>query len=300
MPTHPHASWLPRWPATLRRRDATQTLPFVDRLPASLRVSLLLPALVIAVGLTLYPLLLAIVTSLESKTGITLERYVGFFNDPKSYAALQRTLGLAFAATLGSIVLSLPLAYVIRRTIRHRTFLRILVTTPLAIPVLIAAYALTVLFSERGLLNNLLVEVLHVLPEPLRLSYTWPGLILACIWRYFPFSALVIIAALEALDPAVEEAAYIAGARPHQVFLRIVLPLLAPALFTGGVITFVGVFGTFSMPLIMGGGGQDVLAVVAYREIEGHFDFGSASTIVVMMAAIQLLLFGVLRRAVRR
>jgi len=285
----------------LERAPKSVSQDFVDVLPATLRIVLLLPALAIALVLTLYPLLLTMLSSLQSASGgWSIQRYVSFFADPRSFAAVQRTLSLAAAATAGSLVLSVAIAYVFRRLERGRAAVRVLVTAPLAIPVLIAAYALTITLSERSLLNNFLVVVLHVLPQPVGLSYTWTGLILACVWRYFPFSALLAIAALEGLNPALEEAAYIAGACPYQVMARIVLPLLVPALVTGGLITFVGVFGTFSMPLIMGGGGQDVLAVVAYREIEGRFDFASASVIVVVMTVLQLSFFGAVRRVFGR
>jgi iron(III) transport system permease protein len=237
-----------------------------------------LPALVIVLVLVVYPLAVAMLTSLQTEHRITLGRYVRFFTTPRSYTILLETLAISGLATVGSVILSVPLAYVIRRYERTRAFLRVLITTPLAVPVLISAYALTLFFAEHGLFNYLVVHVLHLSPRPLAISYTWPGLILACVWRFFPYTALVVAGALEGLDRSIEEAAYSTGARPHQVFLRISLPLLTPAIVTGSVLTFIGAFGTFSIPLVMGRG-QDVLSVVAYRAASS-FDSGSAATIV--------------------
>lgn len=275
-------------------RDAT----FVASLSLPWCWLALLPAMAIVLALVVYPLGVAVLASVQSSDGISLARYVRFFTTPASYAILLRTLAVSCLATLGSVLLSLPLAYVVRRHARTRTFLRVLTTTPLAVPVLISAYALTLFFSEHGLFNYVVVQVLHLAPRPLAISYTWPGLILACIWRFFPYTALVVIGALEALDPSIEEAAYSTGARPYQVFFRIGLPLLAPALVTGSLLTFIGAFGTFSIPLIMGRG-QDVLSVVAYRAATS-FDWGTAATVVVIMAVVQLALLAVYTRSLGR
>ncbi len=259
----------------------------------------LIPALGIVGALVLYPLALAVTTSLRGPHGITLDRYIRFFSNPKSYTILLQTLLISGLATLGSIALSLPLGFVVRRSDRNRTILRVLTATPLAVPVLISAYALTLFFSEHGLFNYLLVRVLHVAPQPVQISYTWAGLVLACVWRFFPYTALVVIGALEALDPSIEEAAYSTGARPVQVLLRVSLPLLTPAIVTGSILTFIGAFGTFSIPLVIGRG-QDVLSVVAYRYALTFFDWGSAATVVVIMAVIQLSLLVVYTRLLRR
>ncbi len=259
----------------------------------------LLPALTVVCVLVLYPLVLAILTSLEGKQGIGLSRYVAFFTTPKSYSILIQTLLISCLSTLGSILLSVPLAYVVRRSDRSRMFLRILTATPLAVPVLISAYALTLFFSEHGLFNYFVVRVLHLASQPLAISYTWLGLVLACVWRFFPYTALVVIGALEALDPSIEEAAYSTGARPSQVLVRITLPLLTPAIVTGSILTFIGAFGTFSIPLIMGRG-QDVLSVVAYRYALTFFDWGAAATVVIVMAAVQLGLLGLYTRLLHR
>ena len=258
----------------------------------------LLPAVAIVLVLVVYPLAVAVHTSLSSEAGLSASRYVRFFATRKSYIVLLQTLIVACVTTAGSVLVSVPLAYVVRRSGRTRTLLRVLTTTPLAVPVLISAYALTLFFAEHGLFNYLLVRLLHVSSVPLRISYTWPGLILACVWRFFPYTALVVIGALESLDPRIEEAAYSTGARPHQVFLRIGLPLLAPAILTGSVLTFVGAFGTFSIPLVMGRA-QDVLSVVAYRAATS-FDWGAAATIVVIMAVIQLAILASYTNVLRR
>lgn len=259
----------------------------------------LAPGLAIVVCLVLYPLGLAIWSSFSAESGLSVQRYMAFFSSPESYRALLRTVGLALATTVASIALSIPLGYVARAHAKLGTVLRLLVALPLAVPVLIAGYSLVLFFSENGLFNNVLVRVLHVLAAPLTISYTWGGLVIACVWRFFPYTGLLVISALEALDKNVEQAAYSIGARPRQVFWRITLPLIAPAMLAGGILTFVSTFGTFSIPLVMGRG-QDVLSVVAYRKATGSLDWPGAATIVLVMTIVQIGVLVGLRRAVTR
>jgi ABC-type spermidine/putrescine transport system permease subunit I len=258
------------------------------------------PGLAIVVCLVLYPIGLAIAASLGiGSGGPTLQRYVAFFSETESYRALVRTVGLALATTAASIVLSIPLGYVGRIPGWIGTLVRVLVALPLAVPVLIAGYSLALFYADNGLLNNLLVRVLHILADPLSISYTWTGLVIACVWRFFPYTGLLLISALQAIDRNIEQAAASTGANPFQVFGRVTLPLIAPAALTGGILTFVSTFGTFSIPLIMGRGG-DVLSVMAYRKISGAFDWPVASTIVIVMAVIQIAVLVGLRRVVTR
>ena len=260
----------------------------------------LAPGLAIVVCLVLYPIGLALWLSLTSSTGaLTLQHYVDFFATGDSYRALLRTLGLALATTAASLLLSIPLGYLGRIPGSIGTLVRVLVSLPLAVPVLIAGYALALFYAENGLFNNLLVRVLHLLSDPLLISYTWTGLVVACTWRFFPYTGLLVIAALQAIDRNVEQAAASTGANPWQVFARVTLPLIAPAALTGAILTFVSTFGTFSIPLIMGRGG-DVLSVMAYRKVSGAFDWPVASTIVIVMAVIQIAVLVGLRRAVVR
>jgi putative spermidine/putrescine transport system permease protein len=260
----------------------------------------LVPGLAIVSGLVIYPLALAASYSLDlGSGGPTTAHYLAFFTDPQSYRATLRTLGLALATTLASLALSIPLGYVARASGRLGAIIRVLIALPLAVPVLIAGYALALFYSENGLFNSLLVRVLHIAPEPLTISYTWTGLLVACVWRFFPYTGLLVVSALQSTDRSVEEAAASTGANPWQTFWRVTLPLIAPAALTGGILTFVSTFGTFSLPLLMGRSAE-TLSVMAYRKVTGSFEWPTASTIVLVMAVIQIaVLVGVRRRVLR-
>ncbi len=258
------------------------------------------PGLAIVVCLVLYPLALAVSYSLDiGAGGPSAAHYLAFFADAQSYRATLRTLGLALATTVASLALSIPLGYVARVSRRLGTIIRVLIALPLAVPVLIAGYALALFYSENGLFNSLLVRVLHIASGPLAISYTWTGLLVACVWRFFPYTGLLVVSALQSTDRTIEEAAASTGANAWQTFWRVTLPMIAPAALTGGILTFVSSFGTFSLPLLMGRSAE-TLSVIAYRKVTGSFDWPTASTIVLVMAVIQVaVLVGIRRRVLR-
>lgn len=258
----------------------------------------LLPGVLVITCLAVFPIGLAAWTSVGLQDGsLSSRHYVAFFSGAESYLALLRTVGLASATTVVSIILSVVLGYVARTSPGTATVVRTLVSLPLAVPVLIAGYALVLFFSDNGLFNNVLVRVLHLFSDPISIAYTWGGLVLACVWRFFPYTALLTINALAAVDRNVELAAASTGATPWQVFTRVTAPIIAPAALTGSILTFVSTFGTFSIPLLMGRGG-DVLSVMAYRKLSGAFDWPAAATIVIVMAVIQIIVLSAMKRVV--
>src|SRR5690348_12711637 len=234
-----------------------------------------------------YPLAYTIDTSLAPKAGAgwTLDNYVAFLGSRDGLGVLALTLWLAFAATLFSILLSLPLALFLRRQFFGRRALQFLMMLPITIPALVGALGLVILYDRTGWLNVILLK-LHLLSEPLAIDYTIHGLILFYVWMFFPYGALVIMSGLGAIDPALEEAGAVMGASPFMVFRRVMLPLLRGSLWAGGVMIFLQCFGAFSVPLLAGGDHQPI-GVKIYRVANVFLDWPQASAMAVVMGIIQ-------------
>ena len=141
--------------------------------------TLLLPAAAAFIGLFCYPMFLTLVLSLRPEgtdAGWTLSHYVAFLTDPDGRAVVLLTFGLALAATVLSVILSVPVALALRRKLPgHRAF-RVVVLVPLVVPGLIGALGLLIFWGPRGWFNLLLTQVLFL--RPLVVTYTLPGLIL--------------------------------------------------------------------------------------------------------------------------
>ncbi len=265
---------------------------------------LLLPALAAFAGLFCYPLALTVRLSFRpegAEAGWTLANYRLFLGDPDGRAVMGLTLGLALAATLASIALSVPLALALRTRLRgHRVF-RLVLLVPLVVPGLIGALGLLLFWGPRGWFNLAVAALVPGLARPLPVDYTVHGLVLFYVWLYFPYTGVTTLAALEAVDPAVEEAAAVAGATRWQVLRHVLLPLARPGILAGSVLTFMAAFGAFSVPLVAGGDYRP-LAVEIYKQIAVPIParWSAASAIAVVMGAMQVAALVTYMRLVRR
>ena len=272
--------------------------------PHAVTLCLLLPALVAFVGLFCYPMLLTAVLSFRpegTEAGWTLTNYAAFLTDPYGRRTMLLTLGLALGATAASVLLSVPLALVLREKLRGHRFFRLVILVPLVVPGLIAALGLLLFWGPRGWFNLAVTQWLPGVERPIGVNYTIHGLVLFYVWLYFPYTCVTTLAALESLDRGIEEAGEVVGATRWQVLRYIVLPLVKPGILAGSVLTFMAAFGAFSVPLIAGGNYR-TLAVEIYKEISVPIParWSAASAIAVVMGTMQVVALATYMRLVRR
>jgi ABC-type Fe3+ transport system permease subunit len=210
------------------------------------------------------------------------------------------TFALSIAATVCSILLSVPLCLLLRQKLRGHRFFRLTMLVPRIVPGLIGALGLLLLFGSRGWVNLSLLQFVPFITEPVRINYTIPGLVLFYTWLYFPFTAVTTLSTLESLDPALEEAAAVSGASSWQALRHIVIPLIMPGILAGSVLTFMAAFGAFSIPLVAGGNYRP-LAVEIYRQINFvPARWSAASARAMIMAALQVAYLTIYMRVLRR
>jgi putative spermidine/putrescine transport system permease protein len=271
--------------------------------PILVTLLMLSPGLLGFFGLFFYPMMVTLVRSLrpEGETiGWTMAHYITFLSEPRARNVIVLTFVLSIGATLGSILLSIPLSLALRRKLRGHRFYRLTMIIPRVVPGLIGALGLLLLLGSRGWLNLFLIQFVPFINEPVSINYTIPGLIFFYIWLYFPFTALTTLSTLEGLDPAIEEAADVAGANRWQVLRHVVIPLIMPGILAGSVLTFMAAFGAFSIPLI-GGGNYRPLSVEIYRQIDfTPARWSAASARAMIMAVLQVIFLTIYMRILRR
>ncbi len=264
---------------------------------------LLLPAIASFFGLFFYPMLLTLILSFrpEGQTvGWTLENYTRFLSDPDGHWVIFLTFILALGSTALSVLLSVPLALLLREKGKGHRFYRLMILIPLVVPGLIGALGLLLFWGPRGWFNLFLMRFLPI-ARPLAVNYTLHGLILFYVWLYFPYTCITTMSSLEALDRSIEEAGEVSGATRWQVLRHIVLPLITPGILAGSVLTFMAAFGAFSVPLIAGGNYRP-LAVEIYKQISVPIParWSAASAIAIVMGALQVIFLSCYMRFVRR
>ena len=157
---------------------------------------------------------------------------------------------------------------------------------PFALPTAVAGIALATLFAADGWLGQPLAAL------GIAIAYKPAGIVVAMIFTSIPFVVRAVQPVLEALPPAVEEAAATLGARPPQIFTRVILPQLMPALASGVVLSFARSLGEFGAVIFIAGNQPYVSKVVSLLIFERlqEFDLPAAAAIASLMLAASLLL----------
>jgi spermidine/putrescine transport system permease protein len=223
--------------------------------------------------------------------GFTLEHYRRFF-DPLYLDILQRTFVWSVACTVICLVLGYPVAYVIARAGRWKSFLLFLVVLPFWTSFLVRTFAMIFLLRDTGLINNWLVK-LGV--DPIAMLYTPFAVMAGLVYGFLPFMILPIYASLEKLDFSLLEAAEVLGARPAERFRRVTLPLSMPGVVAGCLLVFIPALGSFLTSDLLGGAKEMMIGNLVQNQFSAarNWPFGSAASFIVMalvLAAVMLYL----------
>ncbi len=198
---------------------------------------------------------------------------------PRTRMLLWNT-GLLVLCTLAlATAMALPLAWLVSRTdLRGRRLVNILAVIPLATPGYVMAYALIGLSGNFGFMNQVFGFTIP------RLQGLW-GATLALALYTFPYIYLNLRAAFAGLDQSLEEAARALGASPREVFFRVTLPHLMPALMAGWLVVGLYVIGDFGAVALMR---YEVFSYAIYIQFSAAFDRVYAAWLALMLIAIAL------------
>ena len=241
----------------------------------------LLIALPAAVGAVL--LLLPLVALLDRTPWQRLPDLLGRHDVQQ---ALWLSLRCALAATALSLLLGVPLAWVLARTsLPGRRVLRGLVTVPLVLPPVVGGVALLLAFGRHGVLGPLLVEA-GAVP-----AFTTWGVVLAESFVALPFLVLTVEGALAALPRESEEVAGTLGAAPLRVFLTVTLPSVGPSVAAGAVLAGARALGEFGATTTFAGslpGRTQTVPLAVYALLQD--DPAAAYALSAVLLAVSVLL----------
>ena len=251
---------------------------------------LLVPGLAAMVALFVYPFLYGLSISFQPQEGVSaLANYAEFFRDPFLRGTIGKTFWLAVPATIINVAAAIPIAYRMRGRYRGKRFLTIILVVPMTLGTVLVAEGLLSYLGPNGWLNRSLTAV-GLIDDPIRLVHNYWGVLISLIITGFPFAFLLILSYISGIDPTLERAAATLGAGPWDRFRRVTMPLLASGLAITVCLAFVLAFSVFPSAVLVGepAGETRVLSIVAYRAAFEEFDYSMASTIAMIMAALEL------------
>lgn len=260
-------------------------------------LALIAPLAILLLLVFVLPVLLMLPTSFAiyqpgkgTLPGWTLANYAQIVTDSYFHELLARTFGTGLLATAISLVLGLPLAYVLARsTGAARSWLTILIVFPLMLNVVVRSFGWISLLANRGLINNMLTS-LGLIDRPVRMMFNQTGLVVGLTHVYLPVMVLVVAAALRALPRDAEAASAMLGAGPIKTFFLVTLPLTAPGIFAGSVLVFVLAISALVTPRLLGGPAYKVMSTQIYDEFLSTLDWPTGAALAFTLTAAALIL----------
>ena len=220
--------------------------------------------------------------------------FVEAAGDPRFGAALAHSMAFALVSVPLELMLGPALAVLMQAAIRGRALIRVAALLPWAIPTVVAALLWRFMF-EAGPVSGWLVHPV----------LAWVPIVAADVWKTTPFVAILLLAGLQSIDPALDEAARIDGAGPLRRFVTVTLPLLAPALVVAGAFRMLDALRLFDLAYVLTGGGPgtatEPLSLYAFITLMQNlrFGYGSALSIAVFLLTFVIALVWVRAMKVR-
>jgi sulfate transport system permease protein len=216
--------------------------------------------------------------------------FLSAVTSPAALSALELSVGLSLVVAAVNAAAGTLVAWVL---VRDRFFgqsaVNALVDLPFALPTIVAGLVLLVLYGPSS-------------PLGINVAYTRWAILLALAFVTLPFVVRSVQPVLIELDTEMEEAAISLGAGPWQVFSRIVLPNLRPAILSGAALAFARAVGEFGSVVLISGNiplKTQVASVFVYGQIESD-DVAGAAAVSVVLLAISLVVLLALRRGAGR
>lgn len=266
---------------------------------------LVLPVGLVLLGLVAYPFLYAIFISFTSRVVGDAGEWVGFANfryllgQPSFTRAITNTVVLVVVSDVLKLVIGLGLALLLNERIKGQGLFRALVLLPWAMPGFVAFLVWRLLFLPiGGGVNLLLAETgLHggVIDWLGQKSTALPAVIVATVWRGFPFWCISFLAALQNVPSELYEAAKVDGASAWQRFWAVTLPGIRPVILVVVLLSSIWTANSFENIWIMTQGGPSdatmVFPVLAYFGMQTQRLGEAAAVSVALIPALLILVF---------
>ena len=247
-----------------------------------------------------YILYLSFSTRAENGMGVTaqftLDNYLKILN-PSYLKVLGNSLKLAAITTIICLLVGYPFGYLMAKASpKRRTVLMLLLIVPFWTNALVRVYGWRILLMGDGPVNTFLLT-LGVIDQPLKLLNTFGAVVLGMVYALLPFMILPTYSSVEKMDWALVEASRDMGSSPLRAFVTVTLPLTAPGMLAGCVLTFVPSIGLFFMSDLLGGSNDVFLGNLINDQLLKSRDWPFAAALSVVVMLLTSLFLWIYRRA---
>jgi multiple sugar transport system permease protein len=270
-----------------RRRRLTERAKEERRLAAML----VAPAAIVMLAVTAYPIVDAIVLSLQradlrfphATKFIGLSNYGHVLSAPVWWQDVLHTVIITVVSVSIQFVLGMALALVMHRTLVARGLVRSIALIPYAMVAVVAAYSWELAWS---LNSGWIPKLLGLSGDPLSHTFgTYVAIIIAEVWKNTPFMALLLLAGLALVPDELLEAAKVDGASAWQRFIKITVPLMKPAILVALLFRTLDAFRIFDTIYIFNQGAQgtESISMLNYSTLLNRLNLGLGSAVSVLL-----------------
>ena len=268
------------------------------------------PATFVLIGFFGYPLFYEIYASFTNKTvgeagkWVGLDNYSYLISDPTFRTAAINTIVYVTAVQSGKFLLGLAVALLLQQQLRGRTIWRALVLVPYALPGFVAYAVWRLIYNpDVGALNIFLMQI-GIIDSPIAFlsnsDWAMPSVILATIWKGFPFWTIMFLAALQSVPKELHEAAATDGCNAVQRFRNVSLPGIRPVILIVFMISTITTINSFEAIWLTTGGGPGsattILPIFAYKSLTAFQIGQSAAAALALVPVLFILVFFVMKR----
>ena len=295
--------------AATETRRAKGRAKLSDRSNAEQRLGwkLAMPAFVIMLLVTAYPILQAIwnsffsyrLTDPDNREFVGLQNYIVSFSDSIFWSAMWMTVLVTIITVVVELVFGFIIALVMHRIVIPRRTLRTVVLIPYSIITVVSAFTWLYAFrTDTGFVNNWINWIPGIDPNYDWFGSFWPSVFvisLSEIWKTTPFMSLLLLAGLAQVDSSMEEAAKVDGASWLQVLTKVILPSMKAAVMVALLFRTLDAFRIFDNIFIMTGGANDTasLSMLIYRQTIDRTEIGLGSALSVILFVCVLIIAAV-------
>jgi ABC-type spermidine/putrescine transport system, permease component I len=228
------------------------------------------------------PMILIVIFAFTDKSGAFTFKNIAEVGQYSN--VFLRSIWLGALATVISLLLGYPLAYIISHiSARRQSMMIMLVMLPMWMNFLLRTYAWMTLLEDNGIINSLLASFGL---GKLHLINTQGAVVLGMVYNYIPYMILPLYSVLTKIDSSVIEAAQDLGANQMQVFSKVTFPMSMPGVISGITMVFVPAVSTFIISKMLGGGANLMIGDLIDMQFLGSAynpNLGSAISLVLMV-----------------
>ncbi|MFJ7310137.1 ABC transporter permease [Peribacillus frigoritolerans] len=258
-----------------------------------LTVWLLIPVVLVLIAYVLYPSLRTFIESLQKDGTISLGNYQDFFvqESKTNLEALWNSVNISLLSVLVSALIGIPLAFIFNRyDFPGRSFFSSAAILPIVLPSLVGVMAFMFLYGESGLIPNAIKDLFGLDKVPFKIGGV-SGILIVHAYTMYVYFYMTVSAAINKIDPSLEEAAYNLGANKLKVFWKVTFPLLTPAIVAASLLVFMISMASFSAPFLLAGGYRVLSLQIYFSKINGDMEIAATQSVILSIVSISFLLF---------